>query len=117
MTWHTLGHVRATRIIRKLFGKGHLDWVWSRSISYGLTLLGLIKEGNYYRIEAMYREGYLYLILKNYYTGYPLQEYRMKWGHKPLPPLNRDKQHHKGLVLGVHTNPKNDGSYFGKWES
>jgi len=117
MIWHILGHERATKVIRKLFGKGHLDWPWSRSIAYGLMLLGILKEGSYYRVEVMYKEGYLHLLLKDYYTGYPIQEYSIRWGHSQLPsPLSKQTKYYKGLALGVaHTNPKNDESYFSRW--
>jgi len=117
MSWHILEHERATKAIRKLFGKGHLDWPWSRSIAYGLMQLGLIKEGSYYRVEALYRGNNLYFILKEYYTGYPIQEYLIKWNYEQLPlPLTKEKPHYKGLALGVpHTSPKNDESYFSRW--
>ena len=52
LAWHILGHERATKVIRKLFGKEYLDWAWARSIAYGLMLLKLLKEGNYYRVEV-----------------------------------------------------------------
>lgn len=117
LAWHILGHKRASRIIKKLFGKGHLDWPWSRSVAYGLMQLGLIKEGKYYRIEALYRDIYLYFILKEYYTGYLIQEYSIKWNHEQLPlPLSKQQTYYKGIALGVpHTKEDNDESYFSKW--
>ena len=117
MAWHILKHKRAARVIDRIFNKGYLNWPWSRSISYGLILLGLIKEGNYYRVEVLYRDNYLYLILRDYYTGYLTQEYRIKWNHEQLPlPLSKNRQYYKGLALGVaHTNQKNDESYFSRW--
>jgi len=101
----------------KLFGKGHLSWAWARSIRYGMMLLGLLKEGNYYRVEVWYQDDYLSLILRDYYTGCIIQEYRARWGHEELPlPLSKDSQYYRGLALGVsHTNPKNSESYFSKW--
>jgi len=117
LAWHILGHKRATKVIRKLFGKGYLDWAWARSIAYGLMLLKLLKEGNYYRVEVRYQDNYLYLILRDYYTGYITQEYRIRWSREELPlPLSKNAHYFKGLALGVpHTNPKNDESYFDKW--
>ena len=117
MTWHILGHERAAKIIKRLFGKGCLDWPWSRSIAYGLMLLDILKGGNNYRIEVLYRENHLYFILRNYYTGYLINEYTIKWNHEKLPPpLTKEKPHYKGLALGVpHTNPKNDENYFSRW--
>ena len=117
MVWHILGHKRATKIIDRIFGKGYLNWPWSRSICYGLMLLELIREGNYYRIETRYEDGYLQFILREYYTGYLLQQYRLRWSHDHVPlPLTKEKPYYKGLALGVpHTNPKNDESYFSRW--
>ena len=117
IAWHILGHERASRIIKKIFGKGHLDWPWSRSIAYGLTQLGLLREGSYYRVEVRYGGGHLYFILKDYYNEYLLQEYSIRWSHsQPPSPLSKNTQHYKGLVLGVsRTNPKNDESYFSRW--
>lgn len=80
-------------------------------------LLGMLKEGGNYRVEILYRGNCLHFILKNYYTGYIINEYIMEWGHSHLlpPPLTKDS-HYKGIALGVpHTNPKNDESYFKKW--
>ena len=108
LAWHVLGHERVSKIIKRIFGKGHLDWPWSRSIAYGLVLLGILKEGENYRVEILYRENYLHFILKNYYTGYTINEYIMEWEHSHLPPPLIKDSHYKGLALGVpHTNPKN----------
>jgi len=117
MSWHILGHERTAKIIKRLFGKGYLGWPWSRSIAYGLLKLGILKEGNNYRIKALYRENHIYFILRNYYTGYLVNEYTIKWSHEHLPlPLSRNLHYYKGLALGVaHTNPKNDESYFSRW--
>ena len=117
MVWHILGHERASKVICRLFGKGHLNWPWSRSIAYGLMKLEILKEGNNYRIEALYRENHLYFTLRNYYTGYLINEYTIKWNHEHLPlPLSRNLHYYKGLALGVaHTNSKNDKSYFSRW--
>jgi len=117
LAWHILGHERATKIIKKLFGKGHLNWSWSRSVAYGLMELGFLREGSYYRVEVVYKEGYLHLLLKDYYTGYLIQEYRIRWEYSQLPsPLSKQTMYYKGLALGVtHTNPKNDELYFSRW--
>ena len=117
LAWHILGHERATEAIWKLFGKGYLNWAWARSIAYGLMLLELLKEGNCYRVEVWYQDNYLYLILRNYYTGCIIQEYSARWSYEELPsPLSKNSQYCRGLALGVcHTNPKNNESYFSKW--
>lgn len=79
--------------------------------------LGLLREGNYYRIEVGYENGYLHFTLRDYYTGYLLQGYRIKWEHNQLQsPLSKQTTYYKGLTLGVpHTNPKNDEGYFSRW--
>jgi len=117
MVRHILGHERASKIIKRLFSKGYLDWPWSRSISYGLILLGILKEGNYYKVEVRYEGNYIVLLLKEYYNGYLIQEYRIWWEYTQPPlPLTKQTTYYKGLALGVaHTNPKNDESYFNKW--
>jgi len=53
LAWHILGHERVSKIIKRIFGKGHLDWPWSRSIAYELMLLGILKEGENYRVEIL----------------------------------------------------------------
>jgi len=66
----------------------------------------LIKEGNYYRIEVMLKDDYLYLTLRNYYMGYTIQEYIVKWDYEQLS-LTKENTYYRGLAIGVpYANPQ-----------
>ena len=116
MAWHVLGHSRTSKIIRSLFGKGYLSWSWARSISYGLMLLGLVQEGNMYQVELAYREGELWLYLRDYYFGNTLAVYTLHWEHEPPAPLSGTSSTYRGAVVGVpHSKKESDSSYFSRW--
>jgi len=117
MCWHVLGHGRASRVIRSLFGRGWESWAWARSISYGLMLLGLVGEGSAYQIELWYRDGVLDLVLRDYYYGTTLAVYDLRWEHgEPPAPLSGTSSTYRGAVVGApHSKPENAESYFSRW--
>ena len=115
MVQHIYGHEEASRIIHNLFAKGHLSWVWSRSIFYGLKKLSLAQEGNYYVVELEYKDGVICLVLKDIY-GNIINIYTILWSNnnnRPAP-LN-DKDKFKSIVIGKqHVKESNEESYFSK---
>ena len=111
---HIKGHEEASKMIHKLFGKGHLSWPWSRSIFYGLKKLGLAEEGPSYIVELLYEDGWLKLILRDLY-GNTIKIFEKEWSGELPPPLS-EKRHYKSVAIGKqHVYEPNEEGYFSRW--
>jgi len=111
---HIKGHEESSKIIHRLFGKGHLSWPWGRSIFYGLKKLGLAGEGEQYIIELFYEDGWLKVILKDLY-GNTIKIFEKEWSGELPPPLS-EKRHYKSVAIGKqHVYAMNESSYFSRW--
>lgn len=117
MVYHIFGHRHTSKILERIFGKGHLSWPWGRSIFYGLKKLRIANEGNNYIIELRYSDGLLYLWLKDLY-GNPVYAFKTKWDEEPPQPLSKNCNYFKTVVLGKqHIKMENENSYFSKWRA
>jgi len=114
MAHHMLGHEEASKIIHRLFGKGHLSWPWSRSIFYGLKKLGLAGEGEQYIIELFYEDGWLKVILKDLY-GSTIKVFEREWGGELPPPLDSSRNYKSVCIGKQHVYESNEEGYFSRW--
>jgi len=115
MVEHIRGHEEASKIIHRLFGKGHLSWPWGRSIFYGLKRLGLAGEGEQYIIELFYEDGWLKVFLKDLY-GSTIKIFEKEWSGDPPPPLDNSRKQYKSVAIGKqHVYEPNEEGYFSRW--
>ena len=114
MTWHILGHERASRIIKQIFMRGPYSWPWARSLAYVMKELGYIRETDPVVIYISYADGRLYVVVRDFYTeSVTLFETSIVWRYNELPaPLSSNITRMKRNVVGVvHIAEENDEPY------
>jgi len=99
MIIHTLGHREASKIIHRIFSRGPHSWPWSRSISYGLKYLGLLKETTNFKIQLKRIDNKIGLTLWDLYTKEEICNYNINWNHEIPEPL-KNRNHVVATVLG-----------------
>ena len=115
MVWHALGHARAKKIIRDLFGRWQ-SWSWGRSLGHALYRLGFIEPWQPIIVEIEWIGNTLFFYMYSVEQTL-LARYAFFWPHSWLPaPLTDNKLRVQAAALGgTHVKPANQETYFSRW--